>query len=396
MRILFVCGSYYPKPSANGVCVIRLQEALYKNNIQSDVICIGEKEEAVISQFGETIVLEDDCTFLSKTRFQKLCNKIKLLFIWPVKSEKVILAYNNAIQQQMSKYNYDAVVSVLRPIEGALACLHLRNVILYELDSITNNGENLYGIKKILSNRAYKIENRIYQNAKKIIHLKCHEQYYSQEQYRQFKHKFIFTDIPHLISREVSKSKDNGVIDMIYAGSMTRYRNSPEYAIRLIKTIAKINRIKCEFYSRGDCENLVFEESKGETNVIEQMGYVSQDVLEKACMDADIFLSIGFHHKGTVTSIPSKIFEYMSTGKMILHIYGGENDTAIEYLNKYENAIIIYPDEDININAARVVDFYVKHKDTKVDINTLRNLFPMNTPEWTASKLISIIENLKE
>ena len=53
MRLLFVLGRYYPKPSANGVCVLRVQEALAKRGVFSDVVADGETETIIDSQYGK-------------------------------------------------------------------------------------------------------------------------------------------------------------------------------------------------------------------------------------------------------------------------------------------------------------------------------------------------------
>ena len=42
MRILFVLGKYYPFAGANGVCVSRIQEVLFKRGIESDIVAEGE------------------------------------------------------------------------------------------------------------------------------------------------------------------------------------------------------------------------------------------------------------------------------------------------------------------------------------------------------------------
>ena len=51
---------YYPKPSANGECVIRLQKVLNKKGIVSDVICIGDNAQLIDSKFGEINVIKSN------------------------------------------------------------------------------------------------------------------------------------------------------------------------------------------------------------------------------------------------------------------------------------------------------------------------------------------------
>ena len=122
------------------------------------------------------------------------------------------------------------------------------------------------------------------------------------------------------------------------------------------------------------------------------MGYVSQETLVNVKNLTDCFLSIGFNYTGTVTSIPSKIFEYMSTGKPIIHVSGGNNDTAIPYLQKYGNALIVDPKESMDENAALVEKFLKEYADRRIELEDLRKRFPMNTPEYTINLLLDYID----
>ena len=386
-----MCGEYYPKPSANGVCVLRIQEALLKNDIQSDVICVGPKKIVEKSKFGEVIFVPSSNSLVSQNTLKKFWNKVRILTTWPVKDKQIITDYVDAIKMMFSLHPYDAIVSALRPIEGALACSQFEKVLLYELDSITNNGDNLHGIKHALSYRAKKIETILYDNAYRIYHLRCHEYYYSKPEYDKFRNKFEFTDIPHLIHKEKNeRTIQDEKTRIIYTGSLTKVRNSPEYAIELLKLCASEIPLQCNFFSRGDCEGILEEAHNRDGDLIIPMGYVSQEELAVADGNTDVYLSIGFHHTGTVTSIPSKIFEYMSTGKPVIHIVGGDNDTAIEYLIKYKNALIINPVDSLQENAKKTVAFINEKKGTLVDVDELRVSLPMNTPEWTAERFVAL------
>lgn len=395
MRILFVCGEYFPKASANGVCVIRLQEEFIKKKIHSDVICIGNKTFTQQTDFGELFTVIGKDNFKDTGFIRSLVNKAKLIKTWPVKDLKLIDNYAAAINKMNMQHNYNIIISVLRPIEGAIACAKFENVIIYELDSITNNGDNLYGIKHLLSYRAQNIEKKIYNNAFKIFHLRCHEDYYKNKKYDWIRDKFEYTDIPQLIVKnQYFQSVSNDITRITYTGSLTKIRNSPAYTIKLFIECIKDLKIECRFYSKGNCEKILKKANEKYGNLIIPMGYVSQKELTIAKENTDIYLSIGFHHTGTVTSIPSKIFEYMSTGKPIIHIIGGKNDTAIEYLVKYRNALIINPDDSLQRNVGKIKKFIMEAKGNIVDTNELRTNLPMNTPEWTVNKLIKSIEEM--
>lgn len=386
MKFLFVLGDYYPKASANGVCVLKIQEELHKRGIQSDVICEGNIDETIQGKHG---------IIRCVSKGKRSVNKLLRLIIWPIKD--VILSYNYylAIKRTRANEHYDLIVSALRPIEGAVACAVSGNYVLYELDSITNNGDNLYGLKHMLRYRSANIERFIYKRARHIFHLQCHYNYYEtikSRKYGRYLDKSTYVDIPYFgeNKRQSDFTKANGVNIITYLGSLSIVRNTPDYSIKLFSEIAKNYSLECWFYSRG-CEDKLQKAKKQFPDLYNIMGYVSQDELYSIKDKTDFFLSIGFNHTGTVTSVPSKIFEYMTTGKPIIHILGGKNDTAIPYLEKYKNAIIVNSDDELNENVDKVKQFMETHREVRVNLNELRKVFIMNTPEYTVEKMLSLI-----
>lgn len=65
-RVLFIYGNYDPYPSANGVCVLRMQEALLERGIPSDVVCSGSFNGIAESKYGDVYHLQ---TPAIKSRF---------------------------------------------------------------------------------------------------------------------------------------------------------------------------------------------------------------------------------------------------------------------------------------------------------------------------------------
>ena len=64
----------------------------------------------------------------------------------------------------------------------------------------------------------------------------------------------------------------------------------------------------------------------------------SPEIAIDALMNSDILVNIG----NTVEfQIPGKIFEYMSTGKPIVHFSKLPEDPALKYLQKYPRVLII-------------------------------------------------------
>ena len=389
-RVLFICGLYSPNPSANGVCVIRLQEVFLERGINSDVICIGDKPNTIGSnKYG-------NCYFIqgpqknSKNSFNALFQKAIHFFSWPIIRESM-KSYELAIKNMVENNDYDLVVAVCQPVTAAYACAkYCKNeFILYELDSITNVPDTLHGIKKLLKGRVDRIERFIYDKASYIFHTKCDQKYYEKPKYDKYRIKWEFTDIPHLVRHGQSFDKNflsNKEKSIAYTGLLTKERNDPEYFLKLIISLSKKMSVKAYFTTHGDCEELLQYYHNKHPNVIIPLGFVSFEELQEIRKKSCAFISLGLRYGGEVTSVQSKVFEYMSTGKQIIHINGSKNDVEKDYLKEYGNALLLDRNTDFDTNVNELFSFLSEVK--ILDVNSVRKAFPMNTPEWTVERMI--------
>ena len=397
LRILFLVDFYYPISSANAICVKHLQASLLSQNIKSDVICYGHKNGLLAeNEFGFIYSIENKLELARD--FEK--NPISLLerihngIIWPLKSLKTISRFKNAINKLNDKYRYLGVVCVMRPIEAAMSCSKM-NYVLYELDSITNNGDNLFGIKRFLKYRSSNIERNIYKHAGLIIHMRSHEQFYADKKYHKFIKKTIYSDIPGLIESKQSHIKtSNGKIIICYTGALDSKIRSPKYALDLFEKISEIIDIEINFYSRGDCDSII--NAKKYNSFAFDRGYVSSEEIANIINSADFLLNIGNCFSGKVTSLPSKTIEYISTGKPIIHIDGGDNDIAKNYIQRCNNSIIISPNNNLELNVETVIDFMKKNVGRVEDRLSIEREFKENLPSYTVQLILDYLLKSKE
>ena len=292
-----------------------------------------------------------------------------MLFTWPVLSVKRVKDYRRLVQKLNEEKHYDAIIGTLFPVDVCLACYKYNHFILYELDSLINNPVYKEGIKKYLVLRLIQIEKKLYDRAELIIHLNNNKEFYCKNRYKKYSEKSVYTDIPYLINRSLNMNRKiddenmqctmDDTILVVYAGLLSKDYRSPGRLIELVKEISKYINIECLFFSRGDCEDQLRKAETDTDGVIRRMGYVSQDVLGKYMDRADFLLDIGNRLFGEDYSLPSKVIEYMATGKPIIHM-NGVNDSAIKYLEKYGNAINVSGDISVE-QAGRDVLTFIKN-----------------------------------
>ena len=117
--------------------------------------------------------------------------------------------------------------------------------------------------------------------------------------------------------------------------------------------------------------------------------YISQDALRVELCKADFLLDLGNKESDF---LPSKTFQYMGTGKPIIHFMPDTSDVSVDYLRRYKDAISVFMDTSEN-NINSIVSFIQKERlsPSICDSEELMQLFWENTPQYTAQKLMEIL-----
>ena len=104
----------------------------------------------------------------------------------------------------------------------------------------------------------------------------------------------------------------------------------------------------------------------------------------KARLMGNILLSIG---NKNVTQIPSKTFEYISTGKAILHIAENSSDPTIKLLDKYPAKMIVIKNEFYDIG--EIEKFIRKNQFTDIPFDSILKMYYFAYPPYICEKMKS-------
>ena len=170
-------------------------------------------------------------------------------------------------------------------------------------------------------------------------------------------------------------------IKLIYTGSLSSTFRKPNYIVELIKKVSTSLPCELTFYSRGCDADLKREAEKSEC--IKSLGYVEKDVLEKGIANSDFLVSIGNSLPEGHNAIPSKIFDYMSTGKPVVHILAGNNDICKKYFNEYPKVLLLDPRESFERNFEILRQFLIENKGVRVPFDVVSKAFYKNTPQYS-------------
>lgn len=412
MNIVFVLGEYYPNFSAVGKCAYRVANLLaIDNNVK--VVCLKsnskEKNEELINNqliirahTNEYVKRE---LYIKKIRNSKKYNKLffKALFnIFRMKKvmqlffskvtinkEKVNAFYNtlNGIEDKI-----DVIIPCCFPMESVVASLLYKDnhpnvkLIPYLFDPFTDSlSLHRLSLNKIIKRRNHlELEEKMLKKADKVIVMKhLYDHFINNFDYDD---KIISAEHP-LLSNLCNGNKYDGTIKLVYTGIFHNKVRHPKLFLDLIDSALTKMNAEFNIYAYGNCDHIIRQFSKNNPQ-IKFHGKVSSEEAEKALIENNIFVSIGNKDN---TQVPSKIIEYMSYGKPIIHFYTNKEDKVIKILTNYELALLIDLNEDINYNAKQIIVFCSNLG--SLNFNNLIDNYYDALPVYTVEKVRSIYEN---
>lgn len=403
MNIVFLTNQYYPNAFANGICVHQVALSCKNAGHKVYVVCYGNNKQFKRDSYQGIEVVQiplpnDDFlrseaikgTMLAPilntmARCLGIIKKFAHLRKYPIRSHKLVDDFYEATECIIKKDGVDRLVCTYTPIEAVVAGAKIKekytNIIasFYSLDTLSN--EFGYGLLPTQYRRKKGLswEMLLFSIYDKIICPECHRKHYESSAFDQFKSKIVFANFPLFAGsngcqKDVIKNKR-----IVYAGTLYKKIRNPKCAINLLIPVLKENEL--HFYGRGDCDDIL-SKCKGKFPAkIFNHGYVVYERIIEEISSANILLSIG--NKETPMA-PSKIFEYIATGKPIIHVYFEDSDPCIEPLLNYGNAIIIKYNET---NIQKLEEFIENAH--SIDVDQLKNRFINATPDYTSEIILS-------
>jgi hypothetical protein len=425
-RILFLNDFYYPKPMPNAICLHRVAQELIKSGFEIHVIAYRRNQQQEISEYEGVKVHYISMRLFYKLRtfgeeniqkfmgriansLAKPLNKIAKIFWlpwYPMASPLTIKRYYNKAVDLCEHNKFDAVIALFNPEDTLFAGVRLKKKFpeikfgAYILDSLIF----LSGKKKLPSflreKLSWKFEKMIYKNYDAVYNMETHRIHHISERYETYREKMFFLDTPLFTPRKPVLKKqlyDSMKKHLVYMGTLFKTFRNPDYMFRLFVKVNENNNYNLHFYTRGDCEGSVIDYQAETNGAVIRHGYVAHSEIDNIYANADFLINLGVSNS---TNISSKIFDYMSIGKPIIHFYYLDDDVNLSYFQKYDLALMIKMDEDLfTENVENLKKFLETTYNKTLDSNALIKSFRKNLPEYTAmhfSKLTEHINNPQE
>lgn len=415
MNIVFLVDYYYPKFSAVSKCAYNLAAEMAKKHHVTVISIDGMSNDFHIETVDNHYLIRGYVNDLAIRKSAKNCIKdsktikktiYSLVYkYYRAKSyAKALFSKQNTDKQKnkafdkiLERLEIDVLIPVCIPFEGVLSSVIYKKkntkvkLIPILFDRFTYN-ELLHRNKlnMILKEKTHKsLEQEMVLYSDKI---------YSMKQLKStFKNMFPdkinkFRFIEHPLIKEINLpncNKRSKKISIIYAGALYKEFRSPRFALDVFSRMGQ--EFELNFYSSGDCEDIINQYSKQTNTLFKQHGYVEIEELKNAYSCTDIFLSIGNKNMENVTS---KIFEYISIGKPIIHFYYNDDDPTLNLLRDYPLSICFKQDySKLNNMINDVKDFCRESYKTNISFEEISNIYKDANPKFIVDMIESEISN---
>ena len=401
-RYLFVLGQYYPKYSANGMCVQHLIDEILAKGDQATCVCIddkytGEKKDVEIhrvskgflynaiyySQFKKSKVR----TILATVaKFLLRVGKLITIPIYPLCDPIYTHRVKKTINQLLKTKKYDYIIAVYQPASSIYVANKIKKkhpnmkYIAYFLDALSAGSHERFLPRGYVFRKNVRFENKYLANADTVINMQVTEEFYRNKK-DLFKHynQIRFLDIPSFLPREAT-IKDNaflemGKINFLYTGSLPIHIRNPRFFLEMFSGI-KNDDYRLTIIGPNTCQSLLdnYCQKDYRIKVFSPMKY--EEILD-IVPTADFLINIG-NRISNMT--PSKIFEYMSEQKPIITTTAIDDEPSVKYLKKYPSVLVLNENNDLENAREEFQKFVEQNYKVQIDSNKLSQVFYLNTP----------------
>lgn len=425
-RILIIMGNHSPESSSVANCIEPLIEELVNNGFEIDIVT--DRKQVKIPQYERmdniNVYRVDDCRAMNTITLYELqqiesTKTLKILtqlFIFILKACYYIRYCSFAIEKPVAgwqekailtkcvelhkNHNYNVVISVSLPFKSHHIANQFTQVIdkpikwyIFEFDPFSFNKR--IAKSERMHKKLFKDEYNMFQSCDKIFLTPELYKFYSKTKFSAFIEKFISIPYANMQPINFNKEEVNEIkmncekINCIFTGRLYKDIRNPSYAFKLFSQLN--NNIHFTLIT-----NFTIDIIKQNVTCFEDKfsiyPFQTRDTSLSSLMNADILINIG----NTVEfQIPGKIFEYMSTGKPIVHFSKFPDDPALIYLEKYPMVLIINEWED-NIKEQSILleKFCIDYAGSKLSYEQVCDALEGLDGKSVTSKFVETINRL--
>ena len=395
-KYIFLTGLYLPKPGATGLCVHQLAKEAVRRGHDVTTVCYEDSDRLAVID-GVKIVKIKTPSYLQENMAASLVKKrinhlnsiaSKLIHIrkYPLRSMAIVNRYCHDVKRILSNTEGNVtIIASVNPLEAVVAAKRIKQanpervkIVYYCADTLSNEkGDSGILPAEYRTKCGIRWERDLFSSFDIVLIMECHKDHYFSSTFEHLTDKMRLVNFPLFTRMQTKGSAISGNnIMMVYAGTLYRELRNPFFLCDQLVELSKVEHIHATFLGSGDCEDILLSAAAKSDGAIEYIGMQPHEKAMEYISEAQILLSIGNIESPMA---PSKIYEYMSTGKPIIHTYTYENDPCLEPLRRYGNALLLREGEETA--QKKIVDFIRDRKELSYEV--VRDKFILSTPEYT-------------
>ncbi len=408
-HIVFLVGSYYPYYSAVGKCMGNIAsefEKKYKVTVICEKNIVGQADDDVLNT--QKIIRVTTKMHNNRVKIDERVNNTKGLIktLWNArlllsKLERFMRAMlsrsacdHHVVDAYISGFArieepVDVIVPTCNQFESVVAAMQYRaenpkvQIIPYLFDlfaeSININRGKLLLKSHWKANMGY--ERKMFEESTCVFHV-ANWTRHIKTYFSEYQDKAVEVEHPLLICKATDASiYSDSNIHVVFTGVVDNAVRNPEKTLEVLSDLDS-DGVCFDFYSFGSAENVVERYGLRNKSIVAH-GQVDSSTAEQARGSANILLSIG--NTGSTSQMPSKIIEYIGSGKPIIHFAQNANDPAIELLKNYSLAKVV--DLSSKIDENDLTSFIKRNASAKLDFDAVKSIFQNANPEYIANEI---------
>lgn len=403
MKVLFVCDNYYPVRTASANCLQEIAQYLNTQSIKCDVLnVVGRVDlpEKVVSKIGNIYQLVNiQGIYIHSDVFRRLNFTLKCKVIisrihykfnrYPIRKSTSCL-----IRKMLNKIGskYDVIIPLISDFNNGHACMKYcsfmeKPYIVYQVDPIADNV-----VYKDFRIQLAKFEKTLYSNAHTVITTPIISKN-KQNDSAYDNCRIISVEFPNVRDLTNIKGYNRREIICSFCGYIYKGVRDSEYTLKLFSRCYD-KSIHLRFAGTGQ-EKLVKKYIDGALKGrLEHVGEIDIEDSVTFMQNSDFLINIG----NTVNNqVPSKLFDYISTGLPIINICKSRNCPTIPYLNKYGLAISIIEDEEkLNEQCEILEKFIHDNVGRRIQFEYIKEAFNENTAEYVGKAFIDTLSKIND
>lgn len=416
-KVCILVGEFWPTPSPNGVIAENLARELAR---EFDVTVVTRRTRLSMPRNemhdGLRIVRVDDLHLIIhnalQTRIDTAGKWIRamcqvLLFstrasYWLCRSFRrhsvawdFVSKLERALEHVNSREGIEVLLPVSAPHEETFAAMRYKELnpdstlVIYQLDRFAN-ADSLYEldiIRPARERRNRKLEERALEAADALFLLPPLLEHYSHSTPLLLRRKIVRTEHPlvrNMSNAMASSPSTPGRIVFLYAGSLDLRLRNPSFVLSVFgdERLRQLG-IELVMYAYGSGAALVEQAERRDSAWLHYHRRVGIDEVHMAMARADILVTIG---NNSDSEVPSKLFEYVSFGKPIVHFYFSRQDAYLDYLDRYPISLALKVGAAAELEEAIVgmISFCSREISDHISMEYVLEAFRACTPEFVA------------